>query len=120
MLAVGIECHEDLRTRLSAGVLHAGLDRRTLPEIDRMPDHMRAGAMRERGGPVDAAVVHADDIGEGAECRGDDVGDDWSLVIGGDDQPDVGVTGVAHWDQGSTGTACATAVPVLCRFYRRD
>ena len=72
-----------------AGVLDAGLDRRTLAQVHRVAHQMRPGPQRDVAGVVAAAVVHAHDVGENRAQIGDDVADDAGFVEGWDDDPDV-------------------------------
>ena len=63
MLTVGVEGGEDLCAGLTAGVLDAGLDGRTLAQIHRVAHQMCPGPQRDLAGVVAAAVVHAHDVG---------------------------------------------------------
>src|SRR5690349_12391033 len=94
MLAVGVVRGEHRRTRLTSGVLDAGLDRRTLAEVDRMPNDVRTGAQCDVARAVTAAVVDAHHVVEdGANVR-NDVADDGGLIESRNHDPKVVVTRV--------------------------
>ena len=89
MLTVGVESREDGGAGLAAGVLHTGLNRRTLTEVHRMRHHVRSGAQGGFGGGVAAAVIHAHHMGEHRPQVRDDIADDLRLVESRDDNPDA-------------------------------
>ena len=94
MLTVGVERREHRRPRLATGVLDSGLDRRALPEIDRMAHDVCARAQCGVAGLVAATVVHTDHMSENGANVSDDVADDAGLVEGRDDDPNVVVARV--------------------------
>ncbi len=61
MLAVGIECDDDVVSMLD-GACKSGLERSTLPAILRMIDHFRTCRTRNRGGVVARSVIDDDDV----------------------------------------------------------
>ena len=86
MLTVAVDLHGDLVAaleRIDVAALHRAAD----AEVERQPQHARAGVRRQRSGRVLRAIVDDQDveIGRAAPDLADGARDDLTLVVCGND-----------------------------------